>query len=319
MGPRARSVAVVAVVLALAACGATPVTPGGVGTSAAGDSPATAPARARGVDAADGPTSIPFEATSSSAFEARAKQAVDRMRSSGAAAAYATSLVLLSSRVVETGYPTDDLKTAFSSYAFRAGPTLTGAARAGVVTTVDGVRHPVELMSARDTLAGVVRLGIGCAGTSGGACPVITRATLGTLTLSTSRGRALVPVWQFWADGLSTPYQVVAATEASLPDLPMKPLFDAYPADVLSAGYARRDGDRAVVAGIMHGTCDTDLVSYVLETPDLVVVGGDTAGFTGACNAAGVVTPSRIPLAAPLATRPIVDVGLGQVLGEHFA
>ena len=306
-------------VLALAACGTTPVTPGGVGTSAGGAPYSSSSGQGRGVDAADGLTAIPFEPNSSAVFESRAKQVVDRMRSTGAAAAYATSLVLLSSRIVETGYPTDDLKTAFSSYAFRAGPTLAGAARAGAVTTADATKHPVDLMSAQDTLAGVVRLGIGCDGNRGGSCPVITRATLGTVTLSTSRGRAAVPVWQFWADGLSTPYQVVAATEASLPDLPMKPLFDAYPGDVLSAGYARRDGDRAVVVGIMHGTCDTDLVSYVLETPDMVVVGGHTAGFTGACNAAGVLTPSRIPLAAPLGTRPIVDVGLGQVLGERFA
>ena len=126
-------------VLALAACGTTPVTPGGVGTSAGGAPYSSSSGQGRGVDAADGLTAIPFEPNSSAVFESRAKQVVDRMRSTGAAAAYATSLVLLSSRIVETGYPTDDLKTAFSSYAFRAGPTLAGAGsrRGGH----DGGRH----------------------------------------------------------------------------------------------------------------------------------------------------------------------------------
>ncbi len=168
VGPRARAAALVAGVLALAACGTTPVTPGGVGTSAGGAPYSSSSGQGRGVDAADGLTAIPFEPNSCAVFESRAKQVVDRMRSTGAAAAYATSLVLLSSRIVETGYPTDDLKTAFSSYAFRAGPTLAGAARAGAVTTADATKHPVDLMSAQDTLAGVVRLGIGCDGNRGG-------------------------------------------------------------------------------------------------------------------------------------------------------
>lgn len=187
------------------------------------------------------------------------------------------------------------------------------------MTTPDGVGHPVDLRSARDTLARVVRLGIGCAGNAGGSCPVVTRATRGTVTLRTNRGPATVPVWQFWAEGLTTPYQVVAATEASLPDLPLKPLFDAYPRDVLGAEYARPDGGRTLLVGIMHGTCDTDLVSYVLETPDAVVVGGHTAGFTGACDSAGHVTQSRVPLSADLGTRPVVDVGIGRILGTRSA
>ncbi|WP_076260541.1 hypothetical protein [Intrasporangium flavum] len=294
-------------VVALAGCSA----------SSGGAGAATPLERVRGVDASDAPSAVPFEPTASAAFRARAQQAVDRLRASGAVRAYSASLALLSPRIVETGYPDDATKTAFGSYAFRAGPDLSGAARSGTVTLVHGGTQPVDLMSAPDTLVWVLKHGIGCDGDPGGPCPVVNRADLGRVTLATSRGPASVPVWRFWADGLTTPYQVVAASEASLPDLPLTMVFDDYDYHVLGAAWARGRPGNGVEVAVEHGSCDLQIVSHVLETPDLVVVGGSSQPWTGGtCHAAGHATPSLVPLSRPLGTRPVVDVQTGRFLTE---
>ena len=264
------------------------------------------------------PAVLPYVADAPPAFDARARAVLEALRADGTLAAYASSLVLLSSRVVETGYPSSELKEVFGNGGFEPSPDLVGDATTRTVHLADGTTRTVPVLSARETLE-LARAGLpGCSAMTTPCPVVVTRAELGTVAADTNHGRVQLPAWQFWSDGLATPYQVIAVDEAALGSLPPPPTI----AESGSGGTAGLLGalppvtvrDRALVVTLGHGACDLGLQGHLLEASDAVVVGGSSSGMAGeVCTANLVGTPATLPLARPLGTRPVVDLS-GMVL-----
>jgi hypothetical protein len=272
-----------------------------------------------GVAAESSPATLPYVADAPEAFDVRARAVLAALRADGTLSTYAASLVLLSPRVVETGYPTDQLKEAFGNGGFEAAPGLRGDPTTRTVTLADGSTRSLPVLGARETLELARRGAPGCEAVAS-ACPVlVTRAELGTVEADTNHGRVKLPAWQFWADGLTTPYNVIAVDEPALGSLPAPPTLSGGgqegTAGLLSAQPPVAVRDDALVVTIGHGACDLGIGAHLLEESDAVVVGGSFSGMSGeVCTAQLIGTPATIPLSRPLGPRPVVDVVTGTVL-----
>ena len=272
-----------------------------------------------GVGAESSPATLPYVADAPEAFDVRAEAVLAALRADGTLSTYAASLVLLSPRVVETGSPNVELKQAFGNGGFEPAPGLRGDATTRTVTVPDGSTRSLPVLGARETLELARRGAPGCVAVAT-ACPVtVTSAELGTVEADTNHGRVTLPAWQFWAEGLTTPYQVIAVEESALGSLPTPPTLgsggQAGTAGLLSAQPPVVLRDDALVVTIGHGACDLGLGAHLLEESDAVVVGGSFSGMSGdVCTAQLIGTPATMPLARPLGTRPVVDVVTGAVL-----
>jgi hypothetical protein len=272
-----------------------------------------------GVSAESSPATLPYVADAPEAFDVRAQAVLAALRADGTLSTYAASLVLLSPRVVETGYPNDQLKQAFGNGGFEAGPDLRGDSTTRRVTLTDGSTRSLPVLGARETLELARRGAPGCEAVAS-VCPVVvTRAELGSVEADTNHGRVTLPAWQFWAEGLTTPYQVIAVAESALAPPPAPPTFSGGSqegtAGLLSAQPPVVVRDDALVVTIGHGACDLGLGAHLLEEDDAVVVGGSFSGMSGeVCTAQLIGTPATIPLSRPLGRRPVVDVVTGTVL-----
>ena len=272
-----------------------------------------------GVAAESSPATLPYVADAPEAFDVRAQAVLAALRADGTLSRYAASLVLLSPRVVETGYPNVELKQAFGNGGFEAAPGLSGDATTRPVTLADGSTRSLPVLAARETLELARRGAPGC-GAVATACPaVVTRAELGTVEADTNHGRLKLPAWQFWAEGLTTPYQVIAVDESALGSLPAPPTLGGGGQEgtggLLAAQPPVVVRDDALVVTIGHGACDLGLGAHLLEASDAVVVGGSFSGMSGeVCTAQLIGTPATMPLSRPLGTRPVVDVVTGTVL-----
>ena len=172
------------------------------------------------VAAESSPTTLPYVADAPEAFDVRAEAVLAALRADGTLSTYAASLVLLSPRVVETGYPRRCTQAGVRQRRLRG-----GAGPAGRRDHPDGDpsrrEHPLAARARRprDARAGSARGARLRAVAS--ACPVVvTRAELGTVEADTNHGRVKLPAWQFWAEGLTTPYKVIAVEESALGSLP---------------------------------------------------------------------------------------------------
>lgn len=147
---------------------------------------------------------------------------------------------------------------------------------------------------------------------------VVTAARLDTVRLLTSRGWATVPAWRFTVDGLDFPIQRVAVDPSAVAPLPAPPPDRTGLPEGLdsAAGPVTVDG-RTLRYFIGVGTCDTDLRPLVYEDARVVVLGGSARRPPGDCNAAGVLKPVSVRLAAPLGTRPVLDVAWGAPLTPY--
>ncbi|TDC29833.1 hypothetical protein E1166_29610, partial [Micromonospora sp. KC213] len=79
-----------------------------------------------------------------------------------------------------------------------------------------------------------------------------------------------------------------------------------------------RDVDGATITYLLGvGACDTGITPLVQEHDDVVVIGGGVVRSTGVCTEQLVLEPVTVTLAAPLGTRPVLDVLTGRVLTEQ--
>lgn len=143
----------------------------------------------------------------------------------------------------------------------------------------------------------------------------VTGVTLGTAEIRTSRGVAAVPAWLFTVDELTTPVARLAVAPRAVTAVP-EPTAPprTVPAGVAGADQLRRvDGTRLTYT-VSLGACDGDPTALVRESDDVVVVGGGVVQGTGECIALAVLKPVTVTLAAPLGTRPVLDVATGRVL-----
>src|SRR5262249_41344467 len=106
-------------------------------------------------------------------FVTRAEAVAAALRSSGAVATYRSRLTLLGPRVIETGYPSVELKMAFGNGGIEAGADITDQGTTGEVRFADGTREAVGVVGARSAL-GLARQGSpGCAAVPTKPCPVV--------------------------------------------------------------------------------------------------------------------------------------------------
>lgn len=328
MEPRTRSrgrralvlAAIAPLVLSLGACGEVRAP----GT----DDPTTGAAAATSTDSITGTvpdtrgqpaTTLP-SASAPQAFADRAEVVADAFRASGRPDAPA-GLVLLSPWA-DLAFETDAQKVAWLAGKVEFGSGVpddqVGVSR---MTLPDGSERPVDLIGPRE---GVTRAlegaGGDCSGVAADACRLtLKKATLTTTRVQTNEGDATVPAWSFTVEGMSRPIVVVATAPGPLDrPAPPQPLAGLPPAP---AGFSPADSLDAVsgttiTVRIGHGACDRDLTGHAVEFDDLVVVGAThTPPDPGTmCTMQYLLTPSTLPLAAPLGDRVVLDVVSGKTL-----
>lgn len=259
------------------------------------------------------------------AFRTDAARVAKALRDDGTLARYLSETVLLQPRVIERGYDTDDQKLAFGNGLISIGPAVTDQPGTATIT-VDGATRQVTTRGARTTLAEVIASAEGCAAYPElTPCPlVVTKAELGRFDVLTNHGRVSVPVWQYWSDGLSTPYRVVAVDPGQLGTLApgggapgSGPLGGDRGADWLGALDLVGVGERSVTVTMGYGACDTALEAFVHEEADAVVVGGRAQHASGVCTAQLLTAPVQLALQAPLGRRPVLAM-TGAILVPAF-
>lgn len=143
----------------------------------------------------------------------------------------------------------------------------------------------------------------------------VTAVTFGAVPVRTSRGVAQVPAWLFTIKELATPVARLAVAPTAITPVP-KPTTPAWPVPdglVAAQDLAAVDDARLTVR-LGVGACDTGITPLVWERPDVVVVGGGVTRATGECIALLRLEQVTVTLAAPLGTRPVLDVATGAPL-----
>ncbi|MCX5404419.1 hypothetical protein OHA37_11060 [Streptomyces sp. NBC_00335] len=149
----------------------------------------------------------------------------------------------------------------------------------------------------------------------------VTGARSGELTLNTSRGPALVPVWFFELEGYTEPLARVALANAEPPGPPIEPRqpFDGGVAEVFGHGVVDPTGAAFTVES-GHGACDGGVAVEVLEGADTVVLGArilpsEKHPKGAACPAILLKATVPVTLTRPLGNRVLIDAVSGRALG----
>ncbi|MFD6415049.1 hypothetical protein [Streptomyces sp. NPDC060194] len=143
----------------------------------------------------------------------------------------------------------------------------------------------------------------------------VTGATLGTMTVVTSRGPATVPAWLFTLDGYDAPLAraAVAPSPLAKPPIGRARGQDAGGIDELQGLKEVGDGGRSVTVGAHHGACDDGPVVHVRETGGSVVLSASVTGPADAlCTAEMLAQDVTVRLERPLADRVLLDALTGR-------
>ncbi|MGW6706095.1 hypothetical protein ACWGDE_14555 [Streptomyces sp. NPDC054956] len=148
----------------------------------------------------------------------------------------------------------------------------------------------------------------------------VTGARFGELTLNTSRGPALVPVWFFDLEGYGEPLARVALDRAGPAEPPVRPMEPRDPWVSTLTGHSAPDpAGTSFTVDAGHGSCDGGVAVEVLEGADTVVLGGRVLPGKelpkgGGCAAILIQAKVRVTLTRPLGNRVLVDAASGEAL-----
>jgi hypothetical protein len=147
----------------------------------------------------------------------------------------------------------------------------------------------------------------------------VTGASLGTMTLATSRGTATVPAWKFTVEQLRVPMLRVAVAASAISQLPtpqMEPDMTLTEVGAVSAADGSREPATAkqIRLHFTGGACDSSRTGLVHERADAIVVGVDIDEKSGACVSLGVIAQVDVTLSAPVGDRVILDANSGRPL-----
>jgi hypothetical protein len=204
-----------------------------------------------------------------------------------------------------------------------AGELPSAAPPPGEIVWNDGKRRTVDLLGAAEALERLKADGSGKCATS---CPPIpvTGARLATTTLSTGRGPATVPAWQYSVRGSAARIWRVAVDSTVPPPGPHDP--NNPPAGV-SAERATIKGNTLTVyftgaRGPATAPCGTDYTPEVLTSDIAVVVlinerqyrppAGQEGGY--GCDLVGYERSASVELPAPLGDRAVLEVRYGTAI-----
>ncbi|PJN25059.1 hypothetical protein CG736_16420 [Kitasatospora sp. CB02891] len=175
------------------------------------------------------------------------------------------------------------------------------------VVFADGSRLALPQRSAKTVFDSLTRRRSACAADCDTRLTV-TAARPGTTTVATSRGQAVIPVWEFTVSGYDRPFRYPAVlSQAPAPITPAAPVTGATTLRSVSA-----DG-LVLTASVPHGSCDTVRPGEVHETDRAVVlIGRVDPARDQVCDAALRATPVEFRLSRPLGTRAVLGLADGR-------
>ena len=205
-------------------------------------------------------------------------------------------------------------KIAWYAGAFVATTTLSDATPPpGEVRWADGVTRSVPLMSANDALEALKADGNG---ECGGCQPLmVTGATLSTAQVTTSRGQATTPVWEFTLQGTAVRITRMAVAPSATATLTPE---QGSGMRVDSATGTRSGRELTVMItgspGPASQPCGADYDGEAVESDLGVVVLVHEHRYVPtpsdssiACTAVGAIRQVTVPLASPLGDRAVLD------------
>jgi hypothetical protein len=220
--------------------------------------------------------------------------------------------------------PRPNLKASFSSGWIRTATALPTTPGTGTVRYADGTTVLVHTLDAQTAYDQMVN-------PRSGPCPTaddvgtgyewltITAVRRVSTSLLTARGPAELPAWSFTVQGLPEPLVRVAVAAVEPGDLEPVDL-PALPADdrrvLLTGQDVVGHTPTSLTITLGSGTCDAALRAHVLETRDVVVVGGTALRPPSGqmCNSSLRLEEVTVPLEADLGDRPVVDAASGRPL-----
>lgn len=168
------------------------------------------------------------------------------------------------------------------------------------------------LMDARQTYTALNR-----SDSSAGPHLTVTAATLGEMTIATSRGPATVPAWLFTLKGYDEPLKRLALRPSKPPKPPIGPLGEAPTELHQLVQLVDVSGDgRTVTVLASHGSCDDGPRVKALETDGSVVLSATVANVAQDVVCAAVMNTKKVTveLERPLTDRVLLDAYTGQPL-----
>ena len=197
----------------------------------------------------------------------------------------------------------------------------------GTITWADGTIQPIEVRPAKATFDHLRTGAAYCPkcppGTFDGVKArtlTITRATLTTMQVMTTRGRATVPAWRFQFAG--SPVQVLQAAVAA-PLVGPAAQDPQHPVDAqrIDSAEVAADG-RTLTVEYLGGMCDgSDLVAQAIETDHAVGIilvrrppRDKQSGEKVACPAVGIPKKAAVRLATPLNGRAVLETVMGMAV-----
>lgn len=258
-------------------------------------------------------------AASEASFQDLAAAVTKAWQDGGISTAWTTGFVPLQELTVEPAWtPNGELKASYGNGWTRSTSALPDTTGQGDIRFADGTTLRVPLVGAQTAYSRLPQRSGDCP--TAGQPPTcqwltITAARLSTVEIRTTRGQAIVPAWRYTVAGLTQPLIRVAVAPSAMTSLPQVTLPDhRAPDGIVSAMNLVSSSGDVVAFTIGIGACDKDPRGLVLETPELVVVGGSvTRSDAGtACTAQLLLQRVEVRTKQPVGTRPIVDALSGQ-------
>lgn len=258
-------------------------------------------------------------------FQRRAEQVADAWTRGDLLRRWRTGVVAAQDLTKDPDWmPRPTLKASFYNGWIRTATALPTTPGTGTVRYSDGTTVAVDTVDAQTAYDQMVNPRSGpcpTADDAGTGCDwlTITGVRRVTTSLLTARGPAEVPAWSFTVQGLPDPLVRVAVAAVEPGDLEPVDL-PSLPVDERQSLLTGQDvighTPTSLTVTLGSGACDTDLRAHVLETDDVVVVGGTALGPPSGqmCNSSLRLEEVTVPLEAELGDRPVVDAASGRPL-----
>ncbi|CAM5241916.1 hypothetical protein GCM10010329_44700 [Streptomyces spiroverticillatus] len=144
----------------------------------------------------------------------------------------------------------------------------------------------------------------------------VTGVRLGEMTVTTSRGAAVVPAWLFQLEGYATPLKRAAVVAS---DLPRSPIAEAenVPGNSLQRVITVDPDGRSLTVEALHGACDGGPAVAVLETRGSVVLSASVRPGKGdrLCTKQGNLKKATVRLKRAIGDRVLLDGKTGRPVG----
>lgn len=236
-----------------------------------------------------------------------------------------TSVVAAQALTIEPDWtPRPQLKEAFGNGWMRTATALPTQTGTGTITWRDGSVVTVRTIDAQTAYDATLNPRTGRCPRPDGHSPgcdwlTVTGAHRVTATLRTARGPVEVPAWSFSLEGLQQPLVRVAVDAVEPGDLEpteLPPIPTRGRRVLLNGQDVVGHTATALTITLGSGACDADLREQVLETADVVVVGGTALGPEPGtiCDSSLRLHEVTVPLRQVLGGRPVVDVASGRPL-----